>query len=212
MAIFGSLADMPLADLMVMLGRRSGVLEVFALPGKRQGYSIVLDRGKVVWVREGQRWLDSLEARFALQDLLRNQEGSFEFTPGIPPVDGEALGWPLERLLLTMTTVEDEQAAYASVLPDPKTRFQAASLEIWLEEPLFSFWGRAKNLLVNGASAEEIAQNLHLPLKEVRYYLYKLRLVGKVTPVRAYQKTRQNAEQQGLFRKLLGALLGGRGR
>jgi len=86
MAIFGSLADMPLADLMAMLGRRSGVLEVFALPGKRQGYSIALDRGKVVWVREGQRWLDSLEARFALQDLLRNQEGSFEFTPGIPPV------------------------------------------------------------------------------------------------------------------------------
>jgi len=61
--------------------------------------------------------------------------------PAYHPFDGEALGWPLERLLLTMTTVEDEQAAYASVLPDPKTRFQAASLEIWLEEPLFSFWG-----------------------------------------------------------------------
>jgi hypothetical protein len=212
MAIFGNLAGMPFADLLAMLGRRSGVLEVFALPGKRQGYSIALDGGKVVWVREGHRRLDSLEARLVLQDLLHCRKGAFEFTPGTPPVDGEALGWPLERLLLTMTVIEDEEATYASVLPDPKTRFQVASLEIPLEEPLLSFWDRTKSLLLEGASAEEIAGKLHLPLKEVRYYLYKLRLSGKVTPVRAYQKTRQDTEKQGLFLKLLGALLRGRGR
>lgn len=211
MAIFGNLKDMPFPDLVAMLGRRSGVLEVFGLPGKRQGYAVALDGGKVVWVREGRRFLDPVEARFALQELMRSGEGAFEFVPGVPPANGVPLGWPLERLLLSMTSMEDERAAYAPLLPDPKTRFQAASLEVWLEEPLWSFWERAKGLLRGGASAEEIAKALHLPLDEVRYYLHKLRLVGKVAPVRAYEATRGDAEKQGLFRRLLGALLG-RGR
>ncbi len=211
MAIFGNFKDMPFPDLVAMLGRRSGVLEVFGLPGKRQGYAVALDGGKVVWVREGRRPLDPVEARLVLQELMRSGEGAFEFVPGVPPVDGAVLGWPLERLLLSATTMEDELTAYAPLLPDPKTRFQVASLEVWLEEPLWSFWERAKGLLQGGASAEEIAKALHLPLDEVRYYLHKLRLAGKVAPVRAYEATRRDAERQGLFRRLLGALLG-RGR
>ncbi|WP_448569438.1 DUF4388 domain-containing protein [Thermus sp.] len=208
MAVFGNLRDMPFPDLVAMLGRRSGVLEVFGLPGKRQGYALALDGGKVVWVREGNRILDPLEARLVLQELLRLQEGAFEFTPGIPPAGEAVLGWPLERLLLTMTTVEDEFQAYRPLLPDPKTRFQVAALEVWLEEPLYSFWERAKPLLQAGASAEDLASRLRLPLDEVRYYLHKLRLAGKVAPVRAYEETRKDGERQGLFRRLLAALRG----
>jgi hypothetical protein len=78
MAVFGNLRDMPLPDLVAMLGRRSGVLEVFGLPGKRQGYALALDGGRVVWVREGNRILDPLEARLVLQELLRLQEGAFD--------------------------------------------------------------------------------------------------------------------------------------
>jgi len=150
MAVFGNLRDMPLPDLVAMLGRRSGVLEVFGLPGKRSGYALALDGGKVLWVREGNRLLDPVEARFTLQELFRLQEGAFEFTPGVPPAEGMVLGWPLERLLLTLTTVEDEFQAYRPLLPDPKTRFQAAALEVWLEEPLWSFWERARPLLQGG--------------------------------------------------------------
>ncbi len=150
MAIFGNFKDMPFPDLVAMLGRRSGVLEVFGLPGKRQGYAVALDGGKVVWVREGRKLLDPVEARFALQELMRSGEGAFEFTPGVPPANGVFLGWPLERLLLSVTTMEDELTAYAPLLPDPKTRFQVASLEVWLEEPLWSFWERAKGLLQGG--------------------------------------------------------------
>ena len=208
MAVFGNLRDMPLPDLVAMLGRRSGVLEVFGLPGKRSGYALALDGGKVLWVREGNRLLDPVEARFTLQELFRLQEGAFEFTPGVPPAEGMVLGWPLERLLLTLTTVEDEFQAYRPLLPDPKTRFQAAALEVWLEEPLWSFWERARPLLQGGASAEELANRLRLPLDEVRYYLHKLRLAGKVAPVRAYEETRKDEERQGLFRRLLAALRG----
>ena len=212
MAIFGSLREMPFADLVGMLGRRSGVLEVFGLPGRRGSYTIALEGGKVVWVKEGGRPLDPLSARSALQELLRTEAGAFEFHAGTPPPpEGQALGWPLERLLLTMTTIEDELSAHRPFLPDPKTRFQAVSLEVWLEEPLWSFWERARPLLAQGASAEELASRLGLGVEEVAYYLHKLRLVGKVAPVRAYQEKGVDAERKGLLGRLLGSLLGRRG-
>ena len=118
------------------------------------------------------------------------------------------LNWPLEQMLLSVITIHDELASYNSLLPDPRTRFQVAALEVWLEEPLYSFWERAKPLLQAGASAEDLASRLRLPLDEVRYYLHKLRLAGKVAPVRAYEETRKDEEKQGLFRRLLAALRG----
>lgn len=212
MAIFGNLRDMPFPDLVGMLGRRSGVLELFHLPGKRTAFHLALDRGQVVWVREGNHYLDPLEARAAIAHLFALKEGAFEFASGTPPPppDGKLLGWPLERLLLSLTTVADEMAAYAPHLPDPHTRFQAASLEVWLEEPLWSFWERAKPLLERGASAEELSAKLGFPQDQVRYYLHKLRLAGKVAPVRAYQERQVDEEKKGLFRRLLASLFGGR--
>ncbi|GLV48417.1 hypothetical protein TJA_15730 [Thermus sp. LT1-2-5] len=213
MAIFGNLRDMPFPDLVGMLGRRSGVLEVFHLPGRKASYIIALEGGKVLWVREGTKVLDPVQAHSALQDLFRMEEGAFEFTQGTPPPppNGQTLGWPLERILLAMTTVVDELAAYRPHLPDPKTRFQAVALEVWLEEPLWSFWERARPLLARGASAEELAQRLGLPVDEVAYYLHKLRLAGKVAPVRAYRETRADEEKRGLLRRLLASLVGRRG-
>ncbi len=217
MAIFGSLRDMPFPDLVGMLGKRSGVLEIFNLPSHRQGYSIALEGGKVLWVREGRRTLDPLQARSVLQELFRMQHGSFEFVATIPPPppDGQVLGWPLERLLLTMTAIDDEASAYRSSLPDPQTRFEVASMDTWLEEPLWSFWERVAPLLARpgGVSSEEIARRLGLREREVAYYLYKLRLSGKIRPVRAYEEAArtEGKSAQDIFRRLLASLLG-RGR
>jgi len=213
MAIFGNLRHMPLADLLGMLGRRSGVLEVFHLPGKRVGYALALDSGKAVWLMEGNRFLDPVEARAALRDLLFAQEGAFEFSPGTPPPppEGKALGWPLERLLLSMTAVEDEIAALRPALPDPKTRFQAVEAEPIWDEPLASFWQAALPLLRQGASAEEIAGRLGYRVEEAAYYLHKLRLLGKVAPVRAYRESAPTEERKGLVQRLLAALMGRRG-
>jgi hypothetical protein len=153
-------------------------------------------------------YLDPLKARSTLLELASAGRGAFEFTPVEPPKGSPLLNWPIERVLLSVTTIHDELASYNSLLPDPKTRFQVAALEVWLEEPLYSFWERAKPLLQTGASAEDLASRLRLPLDEVRYYLHKLRLAGKVAPVRAYEETRKDEEKQGLFRRLLAALRG----
>lgn len=211
MAIFGDLQDMPLVDLLSMLGRRSGLLDVWDVGGKRNRYILALDRGNLLWVKDEGGYLDPLKARSALLELASAGRGAFEFTPVEPPKGSPLLNWPIERVLLSVTTIHDELASYNSLLPDPKTRFQVAALEVWLEEPLYSFWERAKPLLQAGASAEDLASRLRLPLDEVRYYLHKLRLVGKVAPVRAYEETRKDEEKQGLFRRLLAALRGRRG-
>jgi hypothetical protein len=112
-----------------------------------------------------------------------------------------------------VTSTREDISSARSLLPDPATRFQSAALEVWLEEPLYSFWERARPLLQAGASAEDLAARLRLPLDEVRYYLHKLRLAGKVAPVRAYEETRKDEARQGLFQRLLAALRGrGKGR
>ncbi len=211
MAIFGDLQDMPLVDLLSMLGRRSGLLDVWDVGGKRNRYILALDRGNLLWMKDEGGYLDPLKARSTLLELASAGRGAFEFTPVEPPKGSPLLNWPIERVLLSVTTIHDELASYKSLLPDPKTRFQVAVLEVWLEEPLYSFWERAKPLLQTGASAEDLASRLRLPLDEVRYYLHKLRLVGKVAPVRAYEETRKDEERQGLFRRLLAALRERRG-
>jgi hypothetical protein len=208
LAIFGDFQDMPLVDLLSMLGRRSGLLDVWDVEGKRNRYILALDRGNLLWVKDEGGYLDPLKARSALLELASAGRGAFEFTPVEPPKGSPLLNWPIERVLLSVTTIHDELASYNSLLPDPKTRFQVAALEVWLEEPLYSFWERAKPLLQTGASAEDLASRLRLPLDEVRYYLHKLRLAGKVAPVRAYEETRKDEERQGLFRRLLAALRG----
>jgi hypothetical protein len=208
LAIFGDFQDMPLVDLLSMLGRRSGLLDVWDVGGKRNRYILALDRGNLLWVKDEGGYLDPLKARSVLLELASAGRGAFEFTPVEPPKGSPLLNWPIERVLLSVTTIHDELASYNSLLPDPKTRFQVAALEVWLEEPLYSFWERAKPLLQAGASAEDLASRLRLPLDEVRYYLHKLRLAGKVAPVRAYEETRKDEEKQGLFRRLLAALRG----
>jgi hypothetical protein len=208
LAIFGDFQDMPLVDLLSMLGRRSGLLDVWDVGGKRNRYILALDRGNLLWVKDEGGYLDPLKARSTLLELASAGRGAFEFTPVEPPKGSPLLNWPIERVLLSVTTIHDELGSYNSLLPDPKTRFQVAALEVWLEEPLYSFWERAKPLLQAGASAEDLASRLRLPLDEVRYYLHKLRLAGKVAPVRAYEETRKDEERQGLFRRLLAALRG----
>jgi len=210
LAIFGDLQDMPLVDLLSMLGRRSGLLDVWDVGGKRNRYILALDRGNLLWMKDEGGYLDPLKARSALLELASAGRGAFEFTPVEPPKGSPLLNWPIERVLLSVTTIHDELASSKSLLPDPRTRFQVAALEVWLEEPLYSFWERAKPLLQAGASAEDLASQLRLPLDEVRYYLHKLRLVGKVAPVRAYEETRKDEEKQSLFRRLLAALRGRR--
>lgn len=205
MAIFGSLTDIPFADLLSLLSGRSGALDILR-PG-RASLTLVLDRGTLQEVREGGRPMDPLEARARIQELLRPQVGSFEFTPEVHRI-GPPLNWPVERLLLLAATIEDERASYAHELPDPRTRFALKGPPPLLEEPLASFLERALSHLQAGASGEELARAFNLPEEQVLYYLHKLRLLGVVEPVRAWREAGEAAAKPhaGLLQRVIRAL------
>jgi hypothetical protein len=112
MAIFGALQDMPLVDLLSMLGRRSGLLHVWDAGGKRNRYVLALDRGNLLWMKDDQGYLDPLKARSTLLELASAHWGAFEFTPAEPPRGSLLLNWPLEQMLLSVITIHDELASY----------------------------------------------------------------------------------------------------
>lgn len=211
MALFGSLQDLPLAELLPILRGRTGVLEVL-LPA-RPKVGVALREGRIQEVREGKRVLDPLEARALLMELLDHREGSFEFQPG--PVE-RGLDWPVERFLLLSVTVADEIQGYRDALPHPRTRFalKRGVREDLLDEPLLSFWRRAKEHLETPTSVEDLARLLHLPQDQTAYYLHKLRLLGLVEVGRALERQRGQEERRGLFERLFQGvrkLLGGEG-
>ncbi len=209
MALFGSLREMTLAELLPLLARKTGVLEVI-LPG-RPKVGISFKDGHIQEVREGKRSLDPLEARALLMELLYLKEGSFEFHPG--PVQ-KGFNWRVEGFLLLTATLMDELSGRKEELPHPKTRFtlKAGVGENLLDEPLLSFWNKAKTLLKGPQSVETLAENLNLPPDHVAYYLHKLRLLGLVEPYRAVERAEVLQKREGLLNRLFNGvrrLLGG---
>lgn len=198
---------MPLTDLLPMLGRRSGVLEIWD-DGKNA--SLWLETGVLRGAWVNQQNLDAAGVRLLITDLMKNTTGNFEFTMGKPAQPCiHPLDWSLEQIL-SNSVLKDEAVSFTQELPDAETQFQAIALDLWLEEPLFGFWQRAKPLLASGASASQIAQRLGLPLDKTRLYLHKLRLAGRVSPVRAYRLQPITQERKSLVSRLLAALFGRR--
>ncbi|MGC8904146.1 DUF4388 domain-containing protein [Thermus sp.] len=200
MALFGSLDTMPLPEILGLLSGKEGALELWNLKGVPPT-TLYLRPGFVRAVVQGGKPLDREAAKAALKELLLAEGGSFEFHPGARPKGGEDLALPIERLLLSFTTLQDELAHYRPYLPHPEARFTLAGPSP--EEPRYKeFFRRALPYLKRGASAVELSQALHLPLDEARLYLYKLQGLGAVK--RAEVEARP--KDPGLLRRLLAHL------
>lgn len=206
--IFGDLEDFGLPDVLIMIGKRSGTLELKRVPEFRKPISISVTNGAILWIFHGSDVLDPLQARSLLNSLLRTPRGDFRFVPQLLLPEGNTasrLHWPFEQALLTAAQEEDEWRAYAPSFDDPRTKFEPSSLEIWLDDALYEFWQRAKDLLQqNAVSAEELSTALKLPLEQTQYYLHKLRLVGKIRPMRSFHSSAES--KRGLWQRVLAAL------
>jgi len=183
MELSGNLRELEFAQLIALVAHLEGVLELWHLPRKRTA-QLYLKRRKLRCVNVNGDFLDPLQAKAFLAELASGNEGAFEFvarpfrTPCNPP-----LNWPLDKLLLSVFTQYDEQLRYLDRLPDPERRFRLTALA----NPDGSLFLRAAGPLLEreeGASAKEIANELRLPLDQVRYYLHKLLERDKVEPAR----------------------------
>lgn len=189
MAIFGSLEELPIPEVLSMLGHRSGHLKVWDLPDDKR-CDFYIDKGKLKALRiNGRRIEEVFEVREEMVALLSTKNGSFEFDRCAPEALQQGLNASIQQLLLSAATAIDEIAAYRNNFADPRTRFQTlTTFATWTDQELARFWERAKEPLMQGVSALELADLLEMNLEQVQLVLYKLRSLGVIEPVRQFQK------------------------
>lgn len=189
MAIFGSLDELPIPEILSMLGQRSGHLKVWDLPDDKR-CDLYIDKGRLKALRvNGRKVQEVFEVREEMVSLLSTKRGSFEFDRCAPEALQQGLNASIQQLLLSAATAIDEIAAYRNNFADPRTRFQMlTSFDTWTDQELAHFWERAESTLIEGASAQELADMLAINLEQVQLILYKLRSLGVIEPVRQFQK------------------------
>ncbi len=216
MAIFGNFTDFPFIELISTLGRRSGKLNVWDLPGQ-QRLELHLNgavlQGLIV---NGQQVTNVLKVRDQMVELMGAQSGSFEFVKLAPEALEGRLYLPMSALMLRATSAVNELSVYRDRFPSPQTRFKLVNTEgAWDDAELYEFVKRARPALERGVSPVELSERLSLQLEQVQLYLYKLRSLGRVVPARMREVAARTPipdqpgmpqPREGLISRLLGAL------
>ncbi len=179
MLLLGNLAETPLGEVLGLLRHKEGALEVWRVKGF-PSTTLYLKPGWLRSVDQKGKPLEPLQAKAILYALFQAREGNFEFIPKAKPPHAFRLHWSLEGLILNLTTLHDEMERYRPHLPPPGTLFcwqGAISAE-------GGFWEKARPYLLKGASAQELAQALDMPLDLVRLLLFQGTRKGLLVPLR----------------------------
>jgi len=196
---------MSLDDLLPFISSRDGALELFNLR-RLPRVTLYFRKGRLNCVYLGSKPVDALQARSVIGELIEARKGSFEFIPNAQPrVCPEVLGWPVDHLLISVTTTSDEYAQLADRLPHPETVFELTHIAVPDDTRISDFWKRAHIYLQEGASAQQLATKLGMPVDHARFYLLKLQQLGAVVAVRASQKQKRE-RRAGVAARLLGSL------
>jgi len=202
MAIFGNLKQISLGDLLPLLKSQRGSLEIFNLDGISR-VTLYVESGRLISLLVAGRPVDDIQVRSVIGSLMNAKHGSFEFIPGVSPRQRHPKGWDLDRLMLAVTTIADEMVESEDNFPHPDTVFRLL-VDVEPEDGrVADFWGRARQMLVDGASSRQLSQTLGVPLNHAGYYMLKLRQAGLIEPIRAASA---NPSKGGLAGRLLGAL------
>lgn len=188
MAIFGTLNTVSLADTLALLQRRTGILvitdseaalcsELFVEAGELRGLEV--DYRPIV---------DPTQIREHLAALLRANKGRFHFIEG-PIAPQRPLALPLRQLVLEAKFAVIKARQLELELPHPQTRFrvicgQSCPLEPALNELYEQLCARGE-----AVSAEALAHTFGYDLKAAQLALDKLRTLGLLAPLRAFERS-----------------------
>lgn len=183
-------------EVVALLSRKSGALEISLGPFRSHYQLYVADGSLRGMVRDHSPVEDALQAREEIVKLFVAQSGSFEFTKLSPESLVGNLDLPLQRILLSISTMHDEIGAFREHFADPRTQFRATqALEESLDPTLSDFWQRSHKYfsdLPSGISAQQLSSLLRISLEQAQLYLYKLRAAGLVAPIRAVEQPPKN--------------------
>lgn len=169
----GSLAQLPLADLLKMLaaGGQNGRIE---LTSGLDIADIYLAGGAVVHAESGPHWGEQAFSR-----LIAWPNGQFRFEPGVPPPD-RTIDKPLDDLLADSTRAAGEREAMRRVIPSmdtlPRLVRKAPGPSITIDA---ADW-EALALIDGQATAASISAELGVDDFEAVRRLYRLRLAGLI--------------------------------
>ncbi|RTG98408.1 hypothetical protein CSW25_11895 [Thermus scotoductus] len=178
MALFGSLNALPLEKLLQLLAHKEGAVEIWNVKDI-PATTLYLKPGYIRSIDQHGKPLEALAAKATLQALLQAREGSFEFLPGAKPKHKVRLNWPVEKVLLSTVTLQDELERYRPYFPHPKAIFKASEVAK-KHLPEESFLAKSLPYLEKGVSAEGLSKALSLPLDLVRFHLFRLERKGLV--------------------------------
>ena len=198
MAIFGSLKDITLLDLLPLLLRQDGRL--FLMPERGGELSLYLVQGRVLCAERNTEPLPLYRLEEELFAIMNAEGVPFEFVPGATiSTKCLRLNASVEELFLKLTALRDELARVKAPLPLPDTVFVLARVGELRDPALSDFLRRAREFLERGATPRQLSVLLEEPLDKVRYLLLKLRLLGLVRPLPRPKK----AGNKGTAAKLL---------
>ena len=181
MAIFGRLTDFSLQEILALIGPREGMLIIDDREGGR--LRIRVAHGQLIGLSREQALTDPVAIRDVVKHYASTKGKCFRFEPnrGIRSRGPSGL-LSFTRLLAPRCSSPPTVAVDAVVRP--QTRFVLIrGRKSVLEVPQEHFLARAEWLLTQGCNAEELAQQLDLPLPDVLTHLAALRKARRIWPL-----------------------------
>lgn len=198
MAIFGNFSDMPLPEVLSVVGRGSGQFVIMNHPSGSP-IELHIHNGIMMAMHVAGRMLDDvLAVRGHILTLIKVPEGDFEFRKAPLEELDQQIKVPLDQLFLSCLSSLDEIEAYQEHFPNAYTFFELAEDKetVWLDGELEEFVERNREGLSIGISSHLISQQTRMNLDQVRLYFFKLRSAGVLKPVRKAESAKrpQNAQ------------------
>jgi hypothetical protein len=195
MAIFGTLEDLSLIEVLPTLTRRNGRLLISGLPSGLET-EIHINATMITALLVNQRPLELVDAHRYFHELVGNRIGNFEFFNERPEGIVRHFEIGVFQLLTGRFELADAKESDGIYYPDAKTRFVTTdrTLDSFLGFELDDFWIKSYSFLLSGANAEELSQQCQLPLLQTQSYLYRLRASGRIQPLRAFARTAPSQE------------------
>ncbi|HSI86832.1 MAG TPA: hypothetical protein VK970_23815 [Candidatus Methylacidiphilales bacterium] len=196
MAIFGELSDMPLADVLALMGKGFCKVTISKL-SSNQSYELLFHDKCLFSIRVDNKQIeDVLGVSMVMGNLIQARQGEFRLDRKIDADLATTFSYviPVEQLLLSSMAANKEMESLKDHFPSEMTVFIFSNKhDCWMEDELQLFCDLAGPLLERGASGHDIFSFTGLEMDRVLLNLYKLRSAGLIAPHRAAAPTLSKA-------------------
>lgn len=183
--MFGTFDEMPLPDVLSLIEGSSGQLQIWS-SNREHHYEIETGENQITRLTFNQQEIAEVnQAKSFIIDLFKATDSEFEYHRG--ETQSPFYNLQIEEILISGLLITDEILTLQPHFPEPETIFVATSSQTgWVDPELQDFWKQAAPFLEQGASAQDLFDQLGLYLDQIQLKLYKLRAAHYIEPKRAF--------------------------